>query len=225
MHVGDALRLTCRCCRAADAGTCTYVYTSGLSLEWSQYEFVAAQHIDTQPVDVVERVIEQADEISGTGKRVRFVSKQRADLTIDQFVIGIGHSDEAYNVSNIINACGDHVQSFEAKRNSCALGQTSVHRSNQVFVAWHRRQAEIAADFEIVLHSPQQFGRVAQLDDRHDVPIPIRWLQSSGHWTDPMVLRAEMSEAGYRYVKGFDFLPLQSLQIFVPEDRVADGGN
>lgn len=60
-------------------------------------------------------------------------------------------------------------------------------------------------------------GRVAQLDDRHDVPIPIRWLQSRGHWTDPAVLRAEMEKAGYRSVEAFDFLPLQSLQIFVPD--------
>lgn len=62
-------------------------------------------------------------------------------------------------------------------------------------------------------------GRVAQLDDRHDVPIPIQWLQSSGHWTEPAVLRAEMEEAGYRYVEEFDFLPLQSLQIFVPANQ------
>ena len=64
-------------------------------------------------------------------------------------------------------------------------------------------------------------GRVAQLDDRHDVPIPIKWLQGSGHWTDPAVLRAEMEEASYRYVEKFDFLPLQCLQVFVPAYRKA----
>lgn len=63
-------------------------------------------------------------------------------------------------------------------------------------------------------------GRVVHLDDRHDVPPPIRWLQSSGHWTEPASMRAEMSEAGYRKLEGFDFLPMQSFQIFVP---IAEG--
>jgi predicted methyltransferase len=62
-------------------------------------------------------------------------------------------------------------------------------------------------------------GRVAHLDDRHDVGPPIRWLQSSGHWTDPEAVRAEMSEAGYRQVASFDFLPVQSFQIFEPTHR------
>ena len=60
-------------------------------------------------------------------------------------------------------------------------------------------------------------GRVAHLDDRHDVRPPVRWLQSSGHWSDPAEVRAEMSEAGYGDVAAFDFLPLQSFQVFAPE--------
>lgn len=67
-------------------------------------------------------------------------------------------------------------------------------------------------------------GRVAHLDDRHDVPLPFRWLQSSGHWTDPASMREEMAEAGYRRMEAFGFLPLQSFQIFVPvEDELAEG--
>ena len=67
-------------------------------------------------------------------------------------------------------------------------------------------------------------GRVAHLDDRHDVPLPFRWLQSSGHWTDPASMREEMAEAGYRRMEAFGFLPLQSFQIFVPvEDEPAEG--
>jgi len=62
-------------------------------------------------------------------------------------------------------------------------------------------------------------GRVAHLDDRHDVPLPFRWFQSSGHWTDPASMREEMAEAGYRRMEAFGFLPLQSFQIFVPVEE------
>ncbi len=62
-------------------------------------------------------------------------------------------------------------------------------------------------------------GRVVHIDDRHDVPPPIRWLQSSGHWTEPDSLHSEMREAGYRRVEDFDFLPMQSFQVFVPLER------
>jgi len=60
-------------------------------------------------------------------------------------------------------------------------------------------------------------GRVVHLDDRDDAPPPFRWLQSTGHWSDPASLREEMVVAGYRRVEEFDFLPLQSFQIFVAE--------
>jgi len=59
-------------------------------------------------------------------------------------------------------------------------------------------------------------GRVAHLDDRHDVPPPFRWFQSSGHWSEPEQVNSEMSEAGYARVAEYDFLPLQSFQIFAP---------
>ena len=64
-------------------------------------------------------------------------------------------------------------------------------------------------------------GRVAHLDDRHDVPRPLKWLQTSGHWSDPESIRAEMGEAGYAPVTSFDFLPLQSFQVFAPDSTPA----
>jgi len=59
-------------------------------------------------------------------------------------------------------------------------------------------------------------GRVVHLDDRDDVPAPFRWLQSSGHWTRPEAMDSAMSEAGYERVESFDFLPIQSFQVYVP---------
>ncbi len=67
-------------------------------------------------------------------------------------------------------------------------------------------------------------GRVVHLDDRHDVPPPFRWLQTSGHWTVPEAMREEMGEAGYQRIQAFDFLPMQSFQIFVPKGAVASAG-
>jgi predicted methyltransferase len=58
-------------------------------------------------------------------------------------------------------------------------------------------------------------GRVAHLDDRHDVGPPLRWLMA-GHWSDPEAIRSEMSEAGYRRIGSHDFLPVQSFQLFEP---------
>jgi hypothetical protein len=63
---------------------------------------------------------------------------------------------------------------------------------------------------------------VAHLDDRHDVSAPLRWFQTRGHWSDPEQIRAEMAEAGYRRVESFDFLPLQSFQVFAPETTVPE---
>lgn len=59
-------------------------------------------------------------------------------------------------------------------------------------------------------------GRVAHLDDRPDAGWPIRWFQSSGHWSEPAAVREEMASAGYRRVAEFDYLPAQSFQIFAP---------
>ena len=59
-------------------------------------------------------------------------------------------------------------------------------------------------------------GRVAHLDDRHDTPAPFSWLQASGHTSDPAEIQREMTDAGYRLDESYDFLPVQSFQIFVP---------
>jgi len=58
-------------------------------------------------------------------------------------------------------------------------------------------------------------GRVAHLDDRHDVGPPLRWLMA-GHWSDPDAIRTEMAEAGYRRTVSHEFLPVQSFQVFEP---------
>jgi len=73
-------------------------------------------------------------------------------------------------------------------------------------VAYFRRlRADLASD-----------GRVAHLDDRHDVGPPLRWLLG-GHWSDPETIRREMTEAGYRRIASHAFLPVQSFQVFEPE--------
>jgi predicted methyltransferase len=63
-------------------------------------------------------------------------------------------------------------------------------------------------------------GRVAHLDDRHDVGPPLRWIMA-GHWSDPDAIVREMSEAGYRRTASHDFLPVQSFQIFALEPEGA----
>ena len=64
-------------------------------------------------------------------------------------------------------------------------------------------------------------GRVAHLDDRHDMGVPFVWLQTEGHWSDPESIRTEMAEAGYERVADFDFLFSQSFQVFAPAARLA----
>jgi arsenite methyltransferase len=59
-------------------------------------------------------------------------------------------------------------------------------------------------------------GRVAHLDDRHDTPAPFSWLQGDGHFSDPAEVVREMETAGYEKEASFDFLPVQSFQIFAP---------
>jgi hypothetical protein len=59
-------------------------------------------------------------------------------------------------------------------------------------------------------------GRVAHLDDQPDAPIPFRWFQADGHWTEPTRIEEEMTEAGYTRTASFDFLPVQSFQVFAP---------
>ncbi len=59
-------------------------------------------------------------------------------------------------------------------------------------------------------------GRVAHLDDEPDSPAPFSWFQSAGHWSDPEAVVEEMAAAGYALERRFDFLPVQSFQIFRP---------
>ena len=63
-------------------------------------------------------------------------------------------------------------------------------------------------------------GRVAHLDDTGDLPIPLIWLASKGHWTKPDDMKREMESAGYAQAQSFDFL-LQGFQIFEPNDAIA----
>ncbi len=60
-------------------------------------------------------------------------------------------------------------------------------------------------------------GRVAHLDDRPDATAPFSWFQSESHWTAPSLVVEEMAGAGYQRLSEFDFLPVQSFQIFRPE--------
>ncbi len=59
-------------------------------------------------------------------------------------------------------------------------------------------------------------GRVVHLDGRDDVPLPFRWMQSAGHWSNVNDMNEEMNSAGYARVASFDFLAMESLQIFAP---------
>ena len=60
-------------------------------------------------------------------------------------------------------------------------------------------------------------GRVAHLDDTGELPIPLIWLSSKGHWTKPDDMKREMEAAGYVRLESFDFL-LQGFQIFAPNE-------
>ena len=121
MYVGDASSLACRRGRAAHTGTHWDMDACGLPLERSKHEFIAPQHVDAKPVDVGERVIQQANEVGGAGQCIGFVDKQRTELSIEQFVSGIRQSGEADKVSNVIGVCGDHVQALETHRDAGAL--------------------------------------------------------------------------------------------------------
>jgi ubiquinone/menaquinone biosynthesis C-methylase UbiE len=68
-------------------------------------------------------------------------------------------------------------------------------------------------------------GRVAHLDDRPDAGAPFSWFQSNGHWVDPALVDQEMASAGYEKTAEFDFLPVQSFQIFGPTASAKLGGS
>lgn len=59
-------------------------------------------------------------------------------------------------------------------------------------------------------------GRIAHLDDRPGAGAPFSGFQAGGHWVDPALVVEEMAGAGYEKSAEFDFLPVQSFQIFAP---------
>ena len=61
-------------------------------------------------------------------------------------------------------------------------------------------------------------GRVAHLDDRDDLCAPLRWLPTEGHTSNAAEMDAEMNSAGYRKIESFDFLLMQSFQIYTPDE-------
>ena len=82
VYVGNALRFPSSGRRAADAPAHRDMHTGRLSLEWPEYEFLATKHIEPQPVDVVEGVVEQRHEVGRVRKRIRLVLDQRLELGI-----------------------------------------------------------------------------------------------------------------------------------------------
>lgn len=66
-------------------------------------------------------------------------------------------------------------------------------------------------------------GRVAHLDDRDDHSAPLRWLPTDGHTSNAEKMDTEMKEAGYRKTRAFDFLLVQSFQIYAPDDGRPSG--
>ena len=79
---------------------------------------------------------------------------------------------------------------------------------------------EREAYFEKLRQALSPGGRVAHLDDTGEVPIPLIWLASKGHWTKPDDMKREMEAAGYTQTQSFDFL-LQGFQIFTPSPAIA----
>lgn len=78
------------------------------------------------------------------------------------------------------------------------------------------------AYFERLQTSLSRDGRVVHIDGRHDLPIPLRWLQSSGHLSVPEEMESEMNDASYERTNSLDFLAMETVQIFVPVKRLAD---
>ncbi|MGH0029782.1 MAG: class I SAM-dependent methyltransferase [Myxococcota bacterium] len=64
-------------------------------------------------------------------------------------------------------------------------------------------------------------GRVAHLDDRDDLGVPLRWLPSAGHTTNAAAMDAEMESAGYRRTRRFDLLLVQTFHVYAPATSLA----
>jgi ubiquinone/menaquinone biosynthesis C-methylase UbiE len=87
---------------------------------------------------------------------------------------------------------------------------------NLVFLCntYHHIDEQIAY-FDRLRVDLQPAGRVAIVE-----PTGIwlvRRLLPAHHWSDPEQLREQMASAHYRWVAGFDFLPIQSFEIFEVE--------
>jgi ubiquinone/menaquinone biosynthesis C-methylase UbiE len=59
-------------------------------------------------------------------------------------------------------------------------------------------------------------GRVAIIDMRDDLTGILRLFATDGHWTRLESMREEMEQAGYRPAASFEFLPVQSFEVFEP---------
>lgn len=62
-------------------------------------------------------------------------------------------------------------------------------------------------------------GRVANIDVRDDLTGILSLFPTEGHWTPVAELAHEMEAAGYLRRERFDFLPLQSFEVYAPAQR------
>ncbi len=61
-------------------------------------------------------------------------------------------------------------------------------------------------------------GRVAIIDMRDDLSGILRLFATQEHWTSLESMHEEMERAGYRSSASFEFLPVQSFEVFEPGD-------
>ena len=60
-------------------------------------------------------------------------------------------------------------------------------------------------------------SRLAIIDMKDDLSGILRLFATEGHWTPLESLHSELEQAGYRHAASFDFLPVQSFQVFTPD--------
>jgi arsenite methyltransferase len=60
-------------------------------------------------------------------------------------------------------------------------------------------------------------GRVVHIDPRDNMTGILRLFLTTEHWTNIEAMRTEMASAGYQRVQGYDFLPVQNFEVFVPK--------
>lgn len=87
-------------------------------------------------------------------------------------------------------------------------------------LTYHHIEDRVAY-FEALRSDLAPGGRVAHLDDRADLGIPLRWLPTAGHTQDIAVMDDEMRRAGYAFDGSFDFLLLQAFHIYAPNDEAS----